>query len=58
MYLYICPIINKQKQIMKQITLKITGILNNQKYETYVTGINIVDALKSLPKQLRIQIIE
>ena len=43
---------------MKQITLKITGILNNQKYETYVTGINIVDALKSLPKQLRIQIIE
>jgi hypothetical protein len=40
---------------MKLVTFKIKGILNNKKYETYVIGINIVDALKSLPKELRIQ---
>ena len=40
---------------MKLVTLKITGILNNKKYQTYVVGINIVEALKSLPKELRIQ---
>ena len=40
---------------MKLITFKINGLLNNEKYETYLMGINIVDALKSLPKELRIQ---
>lgn len=40
---------------MKLVTFKITGILNNEKYETYIMGINIVDALKGLPTELRIQ---
>jgi len=40
---------------MKLITFKIKGLLNNENYETYLMGINIVDALKSLPTELRIQ---
>lgn len=40
---------------MKLIIFKITGILNNEKYEVYTMGININDALKGLPTELRIQ---
>lgn len=53
--LYQNKTITQKTNIMKLITFKIKGLLNNKNYETYLMGINIVDALKSLPTELRIQ---